>query len=223
MSRLLRSGAVLSQPEEKFDESADPDVRYHQDSLTPHGTGFPFPPPPGISAEMLALMKFMKDKRHAEEDQRSAEEEEKRIRGAERRQADAERDYHRRAEDSTRFEARIARLTVAQVADHAALLSTPGPGLSAPPSSCPSTPAPPKAAAQPPPILKSDVTFQYFRECQQRWNDYATMVDLQSLTLPKQLTQLRICLSLETQSALEHMLQIPPTSSSFVEEVLHVL
>ena len=42
------------------------------------------------------------------------------------------------------------------------------------------------------------------------------MVDLASL--PKQLIQLRMCLSLEIQRALEHTLQVPPDSNSSVKK-----
>ena len=49
------------------------------------------------------------------------------------------------------------------------------------------------------------------------------MVDLASLPNPKQLIQLRMCLSLETQRVLEHTLQVSPDFDSSIEEILDVL
>ncbi|XP_045114017.1 uncharacterized protein LOC123506168 [Portunus trituberculatus] len=49
------------------------------------------------------------------------------------------------------------------------------------------------------------------------------MIDLPSLTLPKQRIQLRMCLTLETQRVLEHTLQVSPTSLKPVDEVLDIL
>ncbi|MPC62398.1 hypothetical protein E2C01_056483 [Portunus trituberculatus] len=46
--------------------------------------------------------------------------------------------------------------------------------------------------------------FQYFRE----------LVDLVSLPQPRQLIQLRMCPSLETQRVLEYTLLVPPYSTS---------
>ncbi|XP_045135677.1 uncharacterized protein LOC123518742 [Portunus trituberculatus] len=80
-----------------------------------------------------------------------------------------------------------------------------------------------KAAVTPPPPLSHDVTYQVFREWRRRWEDYATMIDLPSLTLPKQRIQLRMCLTLETQRVLEHTLQVSPTSLKPVDEVLDIL
>ncbi|KAK3885128.1 hypothetical protein Pcinc_010610 [Petrolisthes cinctipes] len=58
-----------------------------------------------------------------------------------------------------------------------------------PPSPSQSPPALPKAVISPPPALLPDVSFQNFRECQQKWMEYSTMVDLLSLPLEKQLIQ----------------------------------
>ena len=49
------------------------------------------------------------------------------------------------------------------------------------------------------------------------------MVDLFKLLQQKQLIQLRICLTLETQRVLEHTLDIPPATDKTVEEVLDAL
>ena len=46
------------------------------------------------------------------------------------------------------------------------------------------------------------------------------MVDLSKLSREKQLIQLRMCLTLETQWILEHTLDIPPDTDKTVEEVL---
>lgn len=49
------------------------------------------------------------------------------------------------------------------------------------------------------------------------------MVDLSKLSQAKQLIQLRMCLSLETQRLLEHTLQIPPSADKSANEVLDAL
>ena len=49
------------------------------------------------------------------------------------------------------------------------------------------------------------------------------MVDLGTLPNPKQLLQLRMCLSLETQRILEHTLNVPPDTDMKVDEVLDIL
>ena len=131
-------------------------------------------------------------------------------------------------EDAARFEALLSKLAPQPASSPAFTPGHPPPVSShtpqVPVSSSPvGTPSAPKAAAQPPPVLSTDVTFQYFREWRRRWADYATMVDLASLPQPKQLIQLRMCLSLETQRVLEHTLLVPPDSTSSVDEVLNTL
>ena len=49
------------------------------------------------------------------------------------------------------------------------------------------------------------------------------MVDLAILPNPKQLIQLRMCSSLETQRVLEHTLQVPLDSNSSVENIFDIL
>ena len=49
------------------------------------------------------------------------------------------------------------------------------------------------------------------------------MIDLPSLTLPKQRIQLRMCLTLETQRVFQHILQVSPTSPKPINEVLDIL
>ncbi|XP_045133132.1 uncharacterized protein LOC123517192 [Portunus trituberculatus] len=130
--------------------------------------------------------------------------------------ARAEREEQRR-EDAARFEALLTRL--APLTSQSS--STAG-SASAPPDP-PVAPPTPRAAVQPTPPLPSDVTYQQFREWRRKWEDYATMVEIASLPRPKQLIQLRMCLSLETQRVLEHTLQVHPSSTSPVDEVLDIL
>ena len=49
------------------------------------------------------------------------------------------------------------------------------------------------------------------------------MVDLSSLPQPKQLIQVRACLSLQMQRVLEYTLQVAPDSSASMEDVLNEL
>ncbi|XP_064121783.1 uncharacterized protein LOC135226273 [Macrobrachium nipponense] len=62
-----------------------------------------------------------------------------------------------------------------------------------------------------------------FREWRRRWDDYAVMVDLSKLPREKQMIQMRMCLTLETQCVLEHTLQISPSTDKPVDEVLEAL
>ncbi|XP_068230979.1 uncharacterized protein [Palaemon carinicauda] len=62
-----------------------------------------------------------------------------------------------------------------------------------------------------------------FREWRRRWDDYAVMVDLSKLPREKQMIQMRMCLTLETQRVLEHTLQISPSTDKSVDEVLDAL
>ena len=168
--------------------------------------------------DLISLLQYMDNQRRADEERRRQEDEERRRQEDERRRQEDERqkqeDIQRRQEENACFEAMLARLTV-----------------TAPQPPEPQTPAPqastarvtPKATAQPPPLLNPDVTFQNFREWRLRWTDYAKMVDVFSLPQPKQLIQLRMCLSLETQRVLEHTLQVHPDSTQSVSEVLDVL
>ena len=129
--------------------------------------------------------------------------------------------------DAARFEALLSTLTSPHVPLHSASPSVSSLGLT---SASPGqgnvvtnhigAPSALKAAVQPPPVLSTDINFQYFREWRRRWTDYATMVDLAGLPQPKLLIQLRMCLSLETQRVLEHTLLVPPDSTSSVDEVL---
>ncbi|XP_045127688.1 uncharacterized protein LOC123514109 [Portunus trituberculatus] len=94
-------------------------------------------------------------------------------------------------EDRAEFHALLTSLTSSQGAPGAAptnpqTLESPGGAQSG------SGTHPPvqKAAVTPPPPLSHDVTYQVFHEWRRRWEDYATMIDLPSLTLPKQRIQL---------------------------------
>lgn len=80
-----------------------------------------------------------------------------------------------------------------------------------------------KAAAQSTPPLKSGTTLQSFRDWRARYQYYATMIDLANLPQTKQIIQLRMCLSLETQRLVEHTQQISPTSTLSVDQVLDKL
>ena len=175
--------------------------------------------------DMCVLLQWMKDRDDAA---RAEREEEAERRRSEEAAARAEREEQRR-EDAARFEALLTRF-----ANPATFISPPPAGLTTgatqgsgtPTVLSPGTSAPPlapKASVQPPPPLSTDVTFQTFREWRRRWEDYATMVDLASMPLPKQHIQLRMCLSLDTQRVLEHTLQVPPDSTSSVEAVLDIL
>ncbi|XP_068246810.1 uncharacterized protein [Palaemon carinicauda] len=84
-------------------------------------------------------------------------------------------------------------------------------------------PVPQKAITQNPPPLQADASFQVFREWRHRWEDYSIMMDLSKLPREKQLIQLRMCLTLETQMILEHTLDISPNTDKTVEEVLDEL
>ena len=129
-----------------------------------------------------------------------------------------------RREDRAEFRALLASLT-AQTTATATMANPTTPGTSAGGAQSGSGTRPPvhKAAVTPPPPLSHDATYQVFRQWRQCWEDYATMIDLPSMALPKQRIQLRMCLTLETQRALEHTLQVPPTSPKPVNEVLDIL
>ncbi|XP_063860706.1 uncharacterized protein LOC135101063 [Scylla paramamosain] len=161
-------------------------------------------PPP---ADIVSLMKWM---------------EETRLRDEERRR---EAEESRRQEDNARFEALISMLAAQrqtpQVPPEDDGEDPENPTRRQPQQ--PRIPSTQKPAAQIPPPLKPDATYQLFREWKRRWQDYATMVDLSSLTQEKQLIQLRMCLTLETQRVLEHTLQIPPTTDKTVGEVVDAL
>ena len=137
------------------------------------------------SSDLVTLVKWMEETRLQDE--------------ARRRREEAER----RNEDNRRFEALIAALAPQSQ-------TSPSAGNNAADSGAPHLPAAPrstpplKAAAQTPPLLSPDATYQLFREWRRRWQDYATMVDLSSLPLQKQHIQLRMCLTLEAQRVLEH-------------------
>ncbi|KAK4289628.1 hypothetical protein Pmani_037421 [Petrolisthes manimaculis] len=85
-----------------------------------------------------------------------------------------------------------------------------------------STPVP-KATVVSPPALSQDVTLQAFKEWRQQWEDYAVMVDLHKQPQPKQLIQLRSCLSPEMRRTLEVSLGVLPGSSLTLREVLECL
>ena len=165
------------------------------------------------SSDLLHLIQYMEQTRLQDEARRRREEEE------------------RRQEDHARFTSLMQML--ATPSHVPAPQHGPGPtGPNAPTSTSPqpsattpslSMPPPQKAIAQNPPPLRADATFQVFREWRRRWDDYSVMVDLSKLPRQKQLIQLRMCLTLETQRVLEHTLDIPPGTDKSVEEVLDAL
>ncbi|XP_068238582.1 uncharacterized protein [Palaemon carinicauda] len=184
--------------------------------LSPHLT---IPPPTATGGELRLLIKYLEESRQAELATRRREEDQRRHQEELRRQED----NLRREEEAQRFTALLQLLMV-----------NPGHQQATPPdsqqlptqSSVPSSsqhPLPQKAIAQTPPPLHPDATYQVFREWRRRWDDYSVMVDLGTLSTRKQLIQLRMCLSLETQRILEHTLNVPPDTDWSVEEVLNVL
>ncbi|XP_076037654.1 uncharacterized protein LOC143023062 [Oratosquilla oratoria] len=153
--------------------------------------------PPTTPTDMLSLVKWIEETRLAE-------------------------DERRRREDQARFEALLKLINPERQPAH-----SPPEHLAASDDirhrQPPLPPPTQKATAQTPPPLKPDATYQLFREWKRRWQDYATMVDLYSLPHEKQLIQLRMCLTLETQRVLEHTLQIPPSTDKTVDEVVAAL
>uniref|UniRef100_A0A0P4VQ24 RNA-directed DNA polymerase n=2 Tax=Scylla olivacea TaxID=85551 RepID=A0A0P4VQ24_SCYOL len=137
----------------------------------------------------------------------------------------------RRREDETRRQAeeqRFNQLVATLGTQPSQQAGTPGAvsdSLANPPSTMlpmPSTPVP-KATVVPPPPLSQDATLQAFKEWRQQWEDYAVMVDLQKQPQPKQLIQLRACLSSELRRTLEVSLGVPPGSTLSLTEVLERL
>ena len=168
------------------------------------------------TTDISSLLQWMIDR----DERRRVEEEEKEER---RKEEEMVREKQRREDETQRFQAFLAALNPQQPP----ATPPPLPGSSATPpvssSNNSALPPPPKPPAQPPPPLATGVTYQTFREWRQRWSDYATMVDLSSMPQPKQLIQLRACLSLQMQRVLEYTLQVAPDSSASVEDVLSVL
>ncbi|ROT69962.1 hypothetical protein C7M84_011804, partial [Penaeus vannamei] len=126
----------------------------------------------------------------------------------------------RRQEEAARFTTLIQLLSPVNLQP---TLAGSSPPLAPGPHPTTHHPPPQKAIAQNPPPLKSDASFQVFREWRRRWDDYAVMVDLASLPREKQLIQMWMCLSLETQRILEHTLQITPSTDLTVDQVLDAL
>ncbi|ROT83295.1 hypothetical protein C7M84_023530 [Penaeus vannamei] len=170
---------------------------------------------PASFIQMLDYIKIKNERRPEEDDRRRKEdaaqrrEEERRRDEEDRRRREAEEqwrhedeerrreeDVNRRRDEENRFQQMMATFTA---------MLTPPSSASAPATAVEALPRPqaPKAAVQPPPALAKDVTLRAFKEWRQRWNDYAVMADLLSLPQPKQLIQLRSCLSQEMKRTLE--------------------
>ena len=133
------------------------------------------------------------------------------------RQEDKEEGRRRAEEERRRFDALLARLTpqapVEQVTGN-------NPSASQAPQVM-SKPLLPKAT--PPPALSQDVTLLQFKEWHQQWEDYAVMVELDSLPQPMQLAQLRGSLSTEMRRVLEVSLGVATSSTLTVSEVIPLL
>ncbi|XP_050709713.1 uncharacterized protein LOC126994436 [Eriocheir sinensis] len=163
--------------------------------------------------DTLQLIKFLEDRRREDEDRRRQDEDRRRQDEDRRRAEEAER---RRVEDAQRreeFRELLTALTGQQ------LSSTQPPERDTPPRPA----QPTKAVIHPPPPLLSDVNFQAFREWRRKWTDYATMIDLSTLSPPKQHIQLRMCLSSDVLHTLEYRLQVPCDNTKPVTEVLDAL
>ncbi|XP_050705846.1 uncharacterized protein LOC126991139 [Eriocheir sinensis] len=170
--------------------------------------------------DTLQLIKFLEDRRREDEDRRRQDEDRRRQDEDRRRQDEdrrrAEEAERRRVEDAQRreeFRELLTALTGQQ------LSSTQPSERDTPPRPA----QPTKAVIHPPPPLLSDVNFQAFREWRRKWTDYATMIDLSTLSPPKQHIQLRMCLSSDVLHTLEYRLQVPCDNTKPVTEVLDAL
>ena len=172
--------------------------------LSPHYTH----PQSATGADFLHLIQYLEQVRIHEDARRRQEDKLRR-----------QEDDRRRQEENARFSALLQRLMPATSSVTTSSTSS-SPNMS---STSSSVPLPQKAITQNPPPLQADASFQVFREWRRRWDDYSVMVDLSKLPREKQLIQLRMCLTLETQRILEHTLNIPPDTDKTVEEVLDVL
>lgn len=166
-------------------------------------------PTSATAADFMHLIQYWEASRVQEEARRRREEEIRR-----------QEDDLRRQEEAARFTTLIQLLSPVNLQP---TLAGSSPPLAPGPHPTTHHPPPQKAIAQNPPPLKSDASFQVFREWRRRWDDYAVMVDLASLPREKQLIQMWMCLSLETQRILEHTLQITPSTDLTVDQVLDAL
>lgn len=190
-------------------------------TLTPHLAAHPHAP----GEELRHLVHYLEQSRLREEARRRREDEARREEERLRRQEDE----LRRSEEAARFTALLQLLapgSTQPAVSSSAVTSppvNPTPGAPPRPPTGAAPPPPQKAIAQNPPPLRADATFQVFREWRRRWADYSVMVDLGTLPREKQLIQLRMCMTLETQRILEHTLDIAPDTNMTVDQVLDVL
>ena len=168
---------------------------------TPSGAGIASPLSPNM--DVIKMLEYMDKK-----------DEERRKEDEERRKEDNER---RKEEFKALVEALTGRSSTSLPATSSI---TPQATSSITPQATSSAAHTPKVTVNLPPALTPDVTFRQFSEWKQRWQDYAVMVDLNSLTQPKHLIQLRACLSVEMRRVLEHNLGVPPDSTLPLEDVL---
>lgn len=80
-----------------------------------------------------------------------------------------------------------------------------------------------KAVISPPPPLQPDATYQTFREWRRRWQDYAVMTDLPTLSLSKRHIQLRTCLTPAVLHTLHYRLQVSQDDTTPIDDVLNTL
>lgn len=118
----------------------------------------------------------------------------------ERQQAEEQRreDNQRRREDNQRLCDILQALVTAHARSEPPAHSTSTPASSTTTPSSSTTQHKPHIQAPTPPSLKSDASFQMFREWRRKFDDYCVMVDFNNLPHDKQLIQLRMCLALET-------------------------
>lgn len=188
----------------------------------------PAAPAPGEATNITTLLQWMMARDEEQRRKEAAREEERRREEAERRKEEAERrreEADRRGEEAARFERLVQSLAIQQrpLTDPTTEVQSTSTTVTPSTQTAASSDSTPKASVETPSALTSDVTFQTFREWRRQWEDYATMVDLFSLPQAKQLIQLRMCLSKETQRVLEHTLLVPPESTLPVKEILDKL
>ena len=167
--------------------------------------------------DVAKILRHFEDQRREDERQRREEDDRRREEERVRREQEEERRNQEQRQRDDEFKALLAALT----GQHMATPPPTDPLASLPPAPPRSTPL--KAVVKPPPLLQPDVTFQNFCEWRRKWVDYATMIDLSTLTLPKQLIQLRMCLSPEMLHILRSRLGVPDDTSSSVDTVLDQL
>ncbi|KAK4328367.1 hypothetical protein Pmani_001223 [Petrolisthes manimaculis] len=129
-----------------------------------------------------------------------------------------QKEAEQRRRDDDRRRAEEAEIRMQEFATFMATLTT-QPPLS-PPNGTQQPTKNNKPVIKPPPPLQPDATFQQFRDCRRRWQDYSVMTDLSTISLTKQHIQLRTCLGPEILHILLYHLQLPQDDSTPIEQVL---